>query len=230
MSVEMQLVGWWTLFGATHLIGSSVPVRTWLIARMGLIGFKATYSIVSILTFSPLIVTYWNNRHEGAVLFEPTLIHRYLADAGMMFALILLVLGIMTPNPMTTAAEMSGRVSGTARGIQRITRHPLNNAVGMFGIAHCITNPTVGDWIFFGGFLVFSVVTAWHQDRRVWAVGPHEFKAFHAESSFVPFMAILRGYQSLRWREFGAVAVLVAVILFLILRMAHPTLIGGFGG
>ena len=52
------------------------------------------------------------------------------------------------------------------RGIQRITRHPGNFAFALFGIGHMLSSPRVGDWIFFGGFVVYGIVSSMHQDRR----------------------------------------------------------------
>ena len=37
MTPELQILLWWIAFGGTHQIGSSVPVRTWLIGKLGLL-------------------------------------------------------------------------------------------------------------------------------------------------------------------------------------------------
>ena len=104
----------------------------------------------------------------------------------------------------------------------------MNTAFGLFGLAHMLSNPTVGDWIFWGGFVVYALVSAQHQDRRSLATGPAEFRAFHAETSYWPFAAILRGRQELALGEIRLTAAVLAVILFGLLRWLHPRLIGGF--
>ena len=68
MSVEIQLVIWWLLFGGTHILGSSAPIRTRLVRVLGLRGFKAVYSVVALATFIPLVLTYWHHRHAGPAL------------------------------------------------------------------------------------------------------------------------------------------------------------------
>ena len=39
---------WWLMFGGTHIIGSSIAVRTFFIHYMGTLGFKCVYSLVFI--------------------------------------------------------------------------------------------------------------------------------------------------------------------------------------
>jgi len=228
VTVELQLFLWWVAFGGTHVLGSSVPVRTRLIRVLGLLGFKGLYSVVALATFTPLLVLYWDHRHEGALLFDPPLWTRHVTEVLMFCALQFVVHGAMTPGPATTRAELSGRFQSTARGIQRITRHPMNTGFGLFGLAHMLSNPTVGDWIFWGGWVVFAVVSALHQDRRSLASGPPQFKTYYAETSLVPFAAILAGRQhlvlgELRWRWIS-----LATALFGVIRWIHPGLIGGF--
>ncbi len=228
MQTEYRLLLWWLLFAATHVLGSSVPVRTRLLRRLGLRGFKAAYSLVALATFVPLVTTYWHDRHAGAVLFDPPRAMRHVTEVLMLFAVLFLVLAFASPNPGTTSAEMSGRRANEPRGIHRVTRHPMNTAFALFGLAHVASNPTVGDWIFFGGFVVYAVASAWHQDRRLLASGPPEYREFHAATSFLPLGAVLAGRQRIAWREFPPVAVLVAVLLFVALRLVHPLWIGGF--
>ena len=47
---------WWLLFGGTHVLGSSVPVRTRLIRALGLQGFKATSKKPT-----------WSNYYPGSI-------------------------------------------------------------------------------------------------------------------------------------------------------------------
>ncbi len=229
MSVELQLVLWWILFGGTHMLGSSVPVRTRLIRALGLPGFKGLYSLVALATFIPLVWTAWNNRHEGAFLFAPADWNRLVTEVLMFLSVLLIVLSIARPGPATTVAEMSGRASAKPRGIQRITRHPQNTGFALFGVAHMVSNPTAGDWIFWGGFVVYSVASAIHQDRRTLAADPERFRTFYAQTSLVPFAAMLQGRQRLALGEVNWIAVIVAAALFVVVRLIHPLVIGGYG-
>jgi uncharacterized membrane protein len=228
MNVETQLLVGWLLFGGTHVLGSSRPVRTRLIDRLGLLGFKAVYSIVALATFVPLVWVFWHNRHEGRFLFVPGPVNTHVSEALMLFSLLFLVLAFATPNPSTTVAELSGRFVSAARGVHKVTRHPMNTAFALFGAAHMVSNPSVGDWIFWGGWVVYSVISALHQDRRMLATGPEAYRSFHAGTSLIPFAAILSGRQKLALRDVSWAGVVVAVALFGVLRWLHPVLIGGF--
>lgn len=230
MSGEVKILTWWILFGGTHILGSTVPVRTLLIAKLGLKGFKTLYSMVALATFLPLCVVYAANKHAGAGL-------EFLPDGAVVFwtvhvlmflSMLFLVQAQFVPNPMTTLAEMSRLYGKGPRGIQRVTRHPMTTAVILLGLAHCLVNPFAGDWVFFGGFVVYGVLSALHQDRRTRATGPDEVRRFQEQTSLVPLAAILAGRQHLALGELSLPATGIAVALFLLLRFFHPVLFGGF--
>lgn len=228
MSIELQLLTWWLLFGGTHILLSSVPLRARLIPALGLRGFKAVYSLAALATFIPLVVTAWNNRHEGALLYDPPSWTVHVTETVMLLSVLLLALSVATPSPATTVMEMTGRARSQPRGVLRVTRHPNNTGFILFGLAHMISNPTVGDWTFWGGFVIFGVASALHQDRRSLATGPAGFDGFVRQTSFLPFAAILAGRQRLVLRELSRAAMLVGVVFWMALRLLHPHLIGGF--
>jgi uncharacterized membrane protein len=230
MSGEVKILFWWLLFGGTHILGSAVPLRTFLIGRLGLKGFKTLYSVVALATFLPLCLVFAANKHAGESLdFVPSgPVVFWTVHVLVLLSMLFLVQAQFVPNPMTTLAEMSRLYGADARGIQRITRHPMNTAVVLLGLAHVLVNPFVGDWVFFGGFVVYGVLSALHQDRRTRATGPEEVRRFQDETSLVPFAAILAGRQRLALGELSLVAAGIAVVLFLLLRFFHGSLFGGF--
>lgn len=161
------------------------------------------------------------------MLFRPSSSMMLVTEALMFFAFIVLVQGMATPNPMTTAAEMSGEYPEKARGIQRITRHPGNFAFALFGIANMLSNPYVGDWIFFGGFAVFGLASSMHQDRRTLAGGREEIARFQADTSAFPFAAIITGRQRLALGEYSKGALVVGIVLGAVIGHFHANLFGG---
>jgi uncharacterized membrane protein len=219
---------WWLLFGITHVGGSSLRVRGPLVRRLGLLGFKALYSLVAFATFIPLCSVYSNNKHAGPLLFLPDSGLRLSTQVLMLMALIILGQSLATKSPLTTIAEMTSSFRNRARGIQRITRHPQNFSFALFGFAHMLSNPYIGDWIFFGGFIIYGFISAIHQDKRTLATGPMEVREFQAETSVTPFAAILAGRQRLAIREYNLFGMLISVIVFVILRVFHNRLFGGY--
>jgi len=230
LGVDGKIAIWWLLFGGTHILGSTVPVRGFLIRTLGLRGFKSLYSLVAFATFIPLGYTYFTNKHAGAFLFEPSVAGLYLTQGLMLVALVILLQGLATPSPLTTLSEMTGRYTSEPRGIFRVTRHPQNLGFGLLGVAHCVSLPFVGDWLFFGGFAVYGVLSAVHQDRRTRATGPEAVGEFQARTSLFPFAAILSGKQRLAPREYSLPALVGAVVAFVVIRAFHAQLFGGFGG
>ena len=221
---------WWLMFGGSHIIGSSIPVRTFFINRIGTLGFKCIYSFVALATFIPLCFVFFTHRHAGNLLYTSGYFLQLLAQLLMLAALVILLQSFTTVNPMSTKAELFGRYINSGFGIQRVTRHPQNFAFGLFGLAHLLVNPYLGDWIFFGGFIIYGIVSAMHQDRRLLAMGHVQVKQFIADTSALPFAAILSGKQRFGLDEYYPPAIAAAMVLFILLRLLHPMLFGGFGG
>ena len=230
MTTTARLLCFWMMFSGTHIGLSSLAVRRPLIKRMGLRGFKAAYTLVALATFIPLMVAYFGDKHAGAVLFAPEPDLRLLAEALMLVAIVTLAQGLATRSPIGTPAELRPSAYIGPRGVQRITRHPRNLAFGTFGVAHCLVNPTAGDWIFFGGFTLFALVSAWHQDARMRSEAREGVGEYLKETSYWPFAAVLGGRQRIAIGEFRPVALLVSIVVYSALRFFHPRLFGGDWG
>ena len=220
---------WWLMFGGTHIIGSSIPVRMFFIKHIGTLGFKCIYSMVALATFIPLCYVFFTHRHAGYLLYTPGYFLQQLAQLLMLASIVILLQALTTANPMTTKAELFGRYINSGHGIQRVTRHPQNFAFGIFGLAHLLVNSYSGDWIFFGGFIVYGVVSAMHQDQRLLATGHVQVKQFIADTSAIPFAAIVKGKQRFGLDEYYPPGLFAAIVIFILLKLLHPMLFGGFG-
>ncbi len=174
----------WVGFIATHLGLASVRVEPGLRARLGDGPFLGLYSLVALAFFVPLVWVYFDNRHAGEWLWfvgvGPAL--RVVLYLLMTLALLVIVAGQMNPSP---AALGSSGVE--IRGVYRITRHPVVIGFGLMMALHLIPNASTSDLAFFGGFTIFTVLGAWHQDARKLAAGNEEFRAFYEATTFLPF-------------------------------------------
>ena len=226
MKQATAILFWWLLFGGSHILGSTIAVRTYLIGKISNLGFKALYSLVALATFIPLCWVYLTNKHGGQLLFTPGNTHQLFTHIFMLAALIVLFQGLATPSPITTQAELTGTFRPNAKGIQRVTRHPQNFAFALFGLSHLLVNPYVGDWIFFGGFIVYGVASSIHQDKRTLVTGPEQVRQFQSDTSAMPFYAILTGKQRLALQEYNTYGLVAAIIVFILLRLYHPVLFG----
>src|SRR5262249_54372314 len=77
---------------------------------------------------------------------------------------------------------------------------------------------------FFGGFVVFGIVGAWHQDRRKLATSLPGYREFCASAPFFPFTrpGALRGLREL------TPAVAIGIAATIAVRYFHASLFGGW--
>ena len=97
------------------------------------------------------------------------------------------------------------------------------------GLAHMLSNPYVGDWVFFGGFVVYGVLSSMHQDRRTLASGREEVARYQAETSSVPFAAILKGKQRLALDEYNLIPLIISLVICGAIWYFHASIFGGYG-
>jgi uncharacterized membrane protein len=113
-----------------------------------------------------------------------------------------------------------------ARGIQRITRHPFLWAVVLWAVGHLVVNGNFPALVLFGGMLALALFGAAGVDRRSRERDPVNWISFAAVTSNIPFAAILSGRNRMVWSEIGWGRVLAAVLLYVVLILAHPNVIG----
>ena len=107
-------------FLATHYVAST-PLREVLVATMG----KAYLALYSLIAFATLGWMIWAFYHAPFVNLWYAVALRPVPLIVMPIALVLLVCALATPNPTLVGRERLLKSADPARGILRITRHPL---------------------------------------------------------------------------------------------------------
>jgi uncharacterized membrane protein len=139
---------------------------------------------------------------------------------------VLLACGLMAKNPSAVRQEGLLRSMGEARGILRVTRHPVLWAIALWALVHLIARGDSASVIFFGGFALLSISGTVLIDARKSRLVGADWQRFAASTSNVPFAAIIQARNRFRFDEIGWWKVLVGLALYFVLLFAHPYLFG----
>lgn len=213
-----------TAFVVSHLGLSSTTVRSQLVGRLGEKGFLGLYSLVALLTLGMMITGYIQASHAD-FLWVPGHGLRHLPLLVMPIALILVVGGVLAPNPSAVGMAETLAQPQPAHGVLRITRHPVMWGVILWATVHILANGDLASLLFFGGLLLTATLGSWHLDRRMMADQGERWQRFAAVTSYVPFAALLSGRQTGSWRELRRPAAW-GLGIFAIILLLHPYLFG----
>lgn len=204
------------LFAVIHLLVSGTKLRDAITARIGENPYIACFALTSLGAVVGMCVAY--NRvfstPQNIVLFDAGQGFRNFAILIVAPALLLALPGIMMMNPTST-----GQGSAKIRGVLRITRHPFLVGAVLWSANHLIGSGTLASTILFGTFLTVAGLGTLAIDRKVRRKRPGDWKTVSAQTSIVPFAAIIAGRNTFvaseyfDWR-FSIAFVYVAVILY----------------
>jgi uncharacterized membrane protein len=146
--------------------------------------------------------------------------------ALMPFATILLASGLMTRNPTLVGQEAALKAEEPARGILRITRHPMMWGFALWAAVHMVALGDAASLVFFGGFLLLALAGTRLIDLRKAETLGEDWKRFAALTSNVPFTAIVEGRNRVVFAEIGWKRLAAGLVLYAVLVGAHPWLLG----
>lgn len=157
----------------------SLPIRSGLkeriIERIGPLGYRGVFSLVSLVGLYLIIVGYGQARLEDVpVLYDPPDWTRHLVMLFMIPVFILLI-----------AAYVQGR-------IKRKARHPMLVAIKLWAFSHLLVRGDLASVLLFGSFLVWAVVDRISLKHRHNEGGAN---AFHLDESrpYLEVLVILAG-------------------------------------
>lgn len=203
------------VFLATHFV-TSTPLRPVLVAKLGEWPYRAAYSLIAAATLGWMIWAYAQAPREAALF--PGL--RQAPYALMPIAFILIACGYWR-NPTMVGADKLLKSEDPARGMIRITRHPIMWGVMLWALGHIVARGDLKSLMFFGGFLVLALAGTLSIDARKRRTNP-DWPRFASVTSHIPFLAILQGRNRLAWREIGWGRPAIGLAAFFAVLLVHP--------
>ena len=202
----------------THVV-TSTPLRPKLVGAMGEWPYRGLYSLVAFVTLAWMIWSYagapreplWSGFKEIPRILMP-------------LAFVLIACGYWR-NPTMVGADKLLKSDDPARGVIRITRHPIMWGIMLWAAAHILARGDLRALVFFGGFLLLAALGTILIDRRKQA--DPDFRRFKAVTSNIPFVAIAQGRNRIVWREIGWKRPAIGIAVFVIVFLIHPWISGG---
>lgn len=217
--------GYWV---GIHVLVAGSPLRRVLAGKLGEPGFQGMFSL---LTLAGLVALVWTYRGAAAVgvnfdLWIPTRAALWAPWVVMPFAWLLLIGSVTTPNPTSVGMEKLLGRDDPARGVLRVTRHPMLWSFVLWACAHAIANSDVATLVLCAAIALPSLNGMRSIDRKRARRDPAGWERYAAVTSVIPFVAIAGGRNRFVFAEIGVKGVLVALLVTAAVVAAHPYLYG----
>jgi uncharacterized membrane protein len=148
MGLLVLIVGLVVMLGA-HVFVTFREARESLIARLGRNGYRAVFSIVSIVGLALVVWGYGEYRaHEMIPVWAPPAFMRHVTVGLMLLAVIFF-----------TATYLPSHVKAWLK-------HPMLASIKTWALAHLLSNGDLGSIILFGAFLAWGVYARIAAKRR----------------------------------------------------------------
>ena len=220
MNPDTQLYLACAAFLLTHFIPST-PLRPALVGAIGEKGYLGAYSLLAFATLGWMIWAY------GKAPAEPLWQGLRLAPAiAMPFAFVLIACGLLSRNPTAVGQAKALQAAEPARGILRVTRHPMMWGFVLWSAAHILARGEMKSTVFFGTFLLLAALGALLIDRRKEKTLGEDWQRFAKATSYFPFLAIVQGRNKFNAAEIGWRNPAIGVALTIVFFFAHAWLFG----
>jgi uncharacterized membrane protein len=209
-------------FVGSHFIMSH-PLRGVMVRTFGEGPFAAIYSGISAAFFGWMIIAYY--AAPLVPLWEVTPALRWVAVALMLPASVLFVLSLTPKNP-TLGPRNAAPLHEATIAAFAITRHPMLSSFTLWAIAHILANGDAATLLFAGGIALLSFVGGMAIDAKKKRQLGAAYEGFLSRTSYVPFLAILRGRARLNLGAIGLWRLALGIALYGALLFLHPYVFG----
>jgi len=210
-------------FAGIHLGIAGTTLRDRVTGAIGDRAYQAVFSVASAVGLVWLVMAYRAAPYEPAwgmlEWWKPVVL------VLMFVSVLLVVIGLTTPNPTSVAQEE--RVRKPPEGIVRVTRHPFLVGVALWAVVHLVGNGDLASIVLFAAFAVVALAGTVSIDaKRRRRLGETAWQGFADRTSIVPFAAIVAGRNSFSGSEIGVWRPVVAVVVYAVLLGGHAHIIG----
>lgn len=213
-------------FVLLHLLVSGTALRGVFVRTIGEGPYMGLFSLASLGGIVWLSMAYGGARGTGEVFWGAGAGAKHVTITIMLLSLLLIVPGLTTPNPTSVKQEGALDKPDAVKGMLRITRHPFLWGVALWAVGHLLVNGDTPSFILFGSVLILAISGTYSIDaKRKKALGA-KWDAFAAQTSNVPFGAILTGRQKFSIVEIGLWRLALALAVWLALIFGHRLLFG----
>lgn len=214
-------------FLALHLLVSGTSLRGRIVAVTGERAYLGLFSLASIGGILWLCMAY--NATDGV----PNRLYwvapewlAHLAPLVMLVAFLFALVGLTTPNPTAVGAEALLDKPDTVKGMLRITRHPFLWSAILWSALHLALNGDRASVIFFGTYLLLAALGTVSLDEKKKRTLGARWTGFAAQTSNLPFAAIIAGRNKLAIGELGWWRILLGLTAFAGVFYGHLWLFG----
>lgn len=207
-------------FLATHAIAST-PLRGVLVKAVGQMAYTVLYSLLAFATIGWMIWAFGRTPAESLWLGW-----RWLPAVVMPLSFVLLACGLFARNPTLVGADRLLKNPDPARGMIRVTRHPLMWSFLLWALAHLLARGDLKSLVFFGSFALLAGGGTLLMDLRKRQTLGEDWQRFAAVTSNLPFAAILQGRNRFDAKEIGWRNPLIGLALYALFLWLHPMLFG----
>lgn len=210
------------LFLTLHMIPAIPPLRARLVAAMGRRLYLLAYSLVSLVTLGWLF--HAALRLDFVPLWDPAPWQAWIPLILTPIAMVLLLAGLISPNPASITLRRPGLAPGA---ITTITRHPVLWGFALWAGSHLVPNGDLRSLLLFGALFAFALLGMVITDRRSRRLLGTQWSDIAHTTSVLPFAAALASRTRLRFDLPVAFAILIAAaITAWLLLGGHAALFG----
>jgi uncharacterized membrane protein len=205
-----------------HIGVAGTRLRSVIASRIGEGMFRLAFSALSIVAIGFLVGAF--RAAPTIALWYAPLWLRWVLAAAMLPAFVLFVASVSARNP--TMIGGGATTTEAARGIQRITRHPMLWSFALWAAVHVLGNGDSAAIVFFGAFLITALAGMPSIDAKLAHHNPAAWQALSPATSIMPFAAIAEGRNRFVASEIGWMTPLIAVVVWAALLYLHQWLFG----